>query len=276
MSASPLPETSEIFLVPIDEIQISTDNVRTIRAEKNLDELAASIALHGLLQPVVLTGAQGHPPYSLISGQRRFLAHKEILGETHIRAVFAGELDQTQSLIRSLVENLQREELEFADTQKAVTALFEQLGSEQAVCDATGISKRRVREHLMIEARATPKIRGMLNDKLVSVMDVKRALRAAQDDLNKAEKLLELIIQNNPPAPVKRRLITYGNRQPNASAEEIFKKAGMPHIEQQIMLSLSDELIAALEAASGVLEMDPTEVAQKALADWLSEQGFTA
>lgn len=274
MSSTPLPATSEIILVPIEHINISNENVRTVHAEKNLDELAASIQLHGLLQPVVLSGKLGKPPYDLISGQRRFLAHKEILGESAIRAVFAGELDRTQALIRSLVENLQREELEFADTQKAVTALFERLGSEQAVCDATGISKRRVREHLLIEARATPRIKTMLQDRLVSVMDVKRALRASQDNLEKAEKLLDLIIEKNPPAPVKRRLINYGNKQPNATAEEIFEKAAKPHIEQQIMLSLSDELIAALEAASGVLEMDPTDVAHKALSDWLSEQGF--
>src|SRR5262245_19869685 len=105
-----------IYEVSLDEIEVSDDNVRLSDAMKDLDELAASIKRHGLLQPVVLLGQYGKPPYGLISGQRRFLAHKQILRTKKIRAVFAGNLSKTEAVVRSLVENMQRVELEYDDT----------------------------------------------------------------------------------------------------------------------------------------------------------------
>src|ERR1039458_7528892 len=106
----------QIHEIPLTEITISHDNVRHSDPTKNLDELAASIKKHGLLQTVVLKGGVGPHPYQLISGQRRFLAHEQILHKPTIRAVFAGSLSKAEAVIRSLVENLQRLELRYEDT----------------------------------------------------------------------------------------------------------------------------------------------------------------
>jgi len=65
-----------IYEIPLRDIKISDNNVRLHDPGKDLEELAASIKRHGLLQPVVLLGDYGKPPYKLISGQRRFLAHQ--------------------------------------------------------------------------------------------------------------------------------------------------------------------------------------------------------
>ncbi|MDO9566886.1 MAG: ParB N-terminal domain-containing protein, partial [Candidatus Desulfaltia sp.] len=62
--------------VKIAQISVSKLNVRVENATTGIDELAASIKKHGLLQPVVLLGSYGTPPYELIAGQRRFLAHQ--------------------------------------------------------------------------------------------------------------------------------------------------------------------------------------------------------
>ena len=97
----PLEQIHEIRL---EDIHISSDTVRLNDPAKDLDELAASIKQHGLLQPVVLLGEYGKPPYELISGQRRFLAHQQILKAPTIRAVFVGNLPETDAVVRSLVE----------------------------------------------------------------------------------------------------------------------------------------------------------------------------
>ena len=161
--------------IPLGEIRISDDNVRLHDPERDLDELAASIKKHGLLQPVVLLGDYGKPPYQLISGQRRFLAHKKVLRSENIRAVFAGRLDKTQTIIRSLVENLQRVDLEYVDTAKAITTLYEKFDAdEQKVQKETGLSIRKIREYVMIEAQASAKMKSMLKAGSVTASDVKR------------------------------------------------------------------------------------------------------
>jgi ParB family chromosome partitioning protein len=265
----------KIYDISIKDIRISKDNIRLSDATKDLDELAASIKRHGLLQPVVLLGEYGKPPYELITGQRRFLAHQRILKWPKIRAVFAGKLSKTESVVRSLVENLQRLDLEYEDTAKAVTYLYEKFNkNERKVQEETGLSLRKVRDFILIEARATPKMKNFIRERKVTPMDVKRAIRAAQDNLKKAEEMLELIIKHKPTIYQKRRIIMYGERDKNASAQHILEEAMKPHVEQAISISLPDEIREALIKATKSLKMEPEELAAKALSDWLHSQGF--
>ena len=270
----PTEPLAQILEIPLTDIEISDDNVRLHNAERDLDQLAESIHLLGLMQPVVLTGEFGKPPYQLISGQRRFMAHERILKAPTIRAVFAGNLSRTESLIRSLVENMQRTEPDYNDTSVAISRLVEVLGSDKAVSKATGLSLQRVRAHQMIETRASPKMKELLGSKKVSPTDVKRVLQAAQDDIAKAEKLLDLIIEQNPTAHQKRRLIGYGASKPKASAEELFEDALAPHVEQKLVISLSESIRSALGSATKSMEMDAPDLAEKILSEWLLNQGF--
>jgi ParB family chromosome partitioning protein len=265
----------QIHEIPLTEITISHDNVRHSDPTKNLDELAASIKKHGLLQPVVLKGEFGQPPYQLISGQRRFLAHQQILHTPTIRAVFAGNLSKTAAVIRSLVENLQRLDLRYEDTAKAVTYLYEKFGKDdRAVQRETGLSLRTVRDFILIEARATPRIKKLLTQRKVSPADVKRAIRAAQDNMKKAEDLIDLIIKNKPTAHQKRRLVVVGESRKGASAESIFNEAQKPQIEQTMVVSLPEDLVKALTKATKSLALGPEELAVKVLGEWLRAQGF--
>lgn len=276
MSPTPTKEKplEQIHVVRTKDIEISVDNVRTRDATKDLDELAASIRKHGLLQPVVLMGEYGNPPYQLISGQRRFLAHQQILKALEIRAVFVGKLSKTDAVVRSLAENMQRVELDYDDTARAVTDLYEKLGSDQKVHEETGLSLQKIRDFILIQARATPRMRRLLKDGKVSAVDLKRAIRAAQENLTKAEELVDLIVKHKPTVHQKRRLVTYGHRDKGASAKQILNEAMMPHVEQNIILSLPEEIREGLLKATKSLSMEPEELAAKALGDWLRDQGF--
>jgi ParB family chromosome partitioning protein len=269
------PVVSQIYEIPIDEINIGDHNVRLTNAEKDLDQLAASIHRHGLLQPIVLEGEHGHPPYQLISGQRRLLAHERILKAKSIRAVFVGKLSRTEAIIRSLVENLQRKDLEFRDTSAAITELYRDLGDENAIKEATGLSIRTIRDHLMIEARATPKMKDYLAQHKVTPADVKRSLLAAQDNIAKAEDLLDLIVEFQPTSHQKRRLVTYGTQLPNAKAEEIFENAVKPHVEQKIVIALTEDVRRSLAKATESLEVEPAELAEQIIIEWLEREGFS-
>lgn len=266
----------KIYEVKLKDIEISDDNVRHSDPTRDLDELIASIKRHGLLQPVVLKGKAGTPPYELISGQRRFLAHEKLKAKT-IRAVFAGDLDDVQTVVRSLVENLQRVELDFTDTSQAVTYLYKKYGhDEYKVQKETGLSIRKIREFILVEERASPHMKALLRKHKVKPADVKRALRAAQENVKKAEELLDLMMKHKPTAYQKRRIVTFGLQAHNASAKQIFNEALKSQVEQNIIISLPEELQKALANATKKLSMDPDELAAKVLADWLRNQGFAA
>lgn len=268
---------AEIHEVLVSDIRISHDNVRESHAStiKDLEGLAASIRRHGLLQPVVLIGEYGKPPYQLISGQRRFLAHEKILRRKKIRAVFAAKkLSRTEAVVRSLVENLQRVDLEYADTAKAVTFLYRELGDEQEVQKSTGLSIQKIRDFILVEARATPKMKALIKEHKVSVIDVKRALRAAQDNIKKAEEILDLITKHKPTTNQKSRIVSYGLSNKGASAKSIFTEAMKPQVEQNIIVTLPDDVRQGLEQATKSLRMEAEDLAAKVLSDWLRDQGF--
>lgn len=275
MNTSEIP-LQKIHEIPLKSIHISDDNVRHSDATRDLDELVASIKRHGLLQPVVLRGEFGDQPYQLITGQRRFLAHQK-LKLPMIRAVFAGKLSKKDAVVRSLVENMQRVELEYEDTAQAVTYLYEKLGKDvQAVHRETGLSVRKIRDFVLIEARATPKMKNLLKQGKVNTADVKRAIRAAQDNLTKAQEILDLMVEYKPTSYQKRRIVLYGEQRKSASAKQIFKEAMKPHVEQNIIISLPEDLRTALAKATDSLSMEPEELAAKVLRDWLRTQGFIA
>jgi ParB/RepB/Spo0J family partition protein len=268
--------TQELYEIPLDEIEISPDNVRESRPETDLEELAASIKIHGLLQPVVLKGVYGRSPYELIGGQRRYLAH-QLLQKPTIKAIFAGPgLSKTDVVIRSLVENVQRVELEYEDTARAVTYLYKQSGNnDRKVAEETGLSLRKVRDFIEIEARATPRMKVLMKRGDIKAPDVKRAFRAAQDNVKKAEELVDLIIKFRPTSHQKGRLVSYGKGNSSASAKKIFDEAMKPAVEQNIVITLSDQLIHALSRATASLKLDPDQLATQILSEWLDRQGFS-
>ena len=263
-----------IHEIPMGDIRVSKENVRKTDVKNDLEELAASIRILGLLQPVVLLGTPGTPPYELISGQRRFLAHR-MLNKKNIRSVFLGRMNKNDAIIRSVIENMQRLDLEYIDAAKAITGLYNHFGKdERKVQEATGLSIQRIREYLFVNDQATEKMKKLINNGKVKAVDVKRALRAANSDAKKAEDILELIAKNKPNKYQKSRLVLYGELNKTGTAKEIFSYSMKTHMEDNIVISLSEEIKAALVKATKVLDMEPEELASKAIHDWLRAQGF--
>ncbi len=102
--------TSEgIDTLPLRDIEPDPDQPRKIFKEETLYELSASIAEHGLLQPIaVRPRAQGG--YIIIAGERRWRAAR-MAGLTEVPVVIKDVTDQ-QAMELALIENLQREDLD--------------------------------------------------------------------------------------------------------------------------------------------------------------------
>lgn len=107
---------ANIFIVPIHEIALSmTESQQQRRArfsEAQLEELAASIRDHGVLQPIIVRPLEDparSERYELVAGERRLLAAK-IVGHASIPAVVR-QLTDEEVLEVQLIENLQRADL---------------------------------------------------------------------------------------------------------------------------------------------------------------------
>ena len=109
--------TSEI---PLELVRPNRQQPRTAFDPEGLSELAASIARHGVLQPIVVS-AEGDG-YELVAGHRRVLAAR-LAGKTTIPAVVRDEVGNRLEL--ALIENLQRSDLNAIETARAYKLLME-------------------------------------------------------------------------------------------------------------------------------------------------------
>lgn len=119
--------------VDVDLIVPNPHQPRTRFDPQALEELAASIREHGVLQPVIVTQAPsdlGPTTYQLIAGERRLQAAR-MAGVERMPVVIREEAAGTSLLELALVENLQREDLNPLEEAAAFKRLAEEFGMTQ-------------------------------------------------------------------------------------------------------------------------------------------------
>lgn len=113
---------SELRYIRLSEIEADPSQPRRTFDEIALDELAISIAEHGILQPIVVTPFGGH--YQIVAGERRWRAANKA-GLEKVPAIVRTLSDQ-HKLELSLIENLQRQDLNVLETATAYLKLRDQ------------------------------------------------------------------------------------------------------------------------------------------------------
>lgn len=121
--SGPPPTQLALLDVPIDGIVPNPRQPRRVFDPKAISDLAESIRQHGLLQPVIVRQADGR--YELVAGERRWRAAR-LAGLPTIKAV-ASSADERASLVLSMIENLQREDLDPIEEATAYKTLIASL-----------------------------------------------------------------------------------------------------------------------------------------------------
>ncbi len=121
----PMVDGSYFAELPIDQVKPNPRQPRTVFDEDELEELAASIAEFGVLQPVVVREV-GRKSFELVMGERRFRASQRAGKETIPAIVRATE---DESLLRdALLENLHRADLNPLEEARAYQQLLDDFG----------------------------------------------------------------------------------------------------------------------------------------------------
>ena len=123
-------ETGRVVFLPARSIRANPAQPRKIFREEALKELAESIRQHGILQPISVRRVG--TAYELIAGERRLRAGI-LAGLSEIPCIIMN-MDDRESGMTALVENLQRQDLDFIEEAKGISYLLEQwsMSQEQA------------------------------------------------------------------------------------------------------------------------------------------------
>jgi ParB family chromosome partitioning protein len=123
-----LSDSRVIINIPIEKIAPSPYQPRKEFNGSSLEDLAASIAEYGVLQPINVRKI-GERGFELVSGERRLRASK-LAGKSHIPAVVIEVVEQDSAVI-ALIENLQREDLNFMEEAEGYHNLINDHGMTQ-------------------------------------------------------------------------------------------------------------------------------------------------
>jgi len=148
LKSSVVEAVTNMLRVPLDQIETNPRQPRHDFDEQSLQELAHSIRLHDIIQPVTVSKLPTGK-YRLISGERRFRAAK-IAGLKDIPA-YVRQADDQQLLELALLENLQREDLNAMEIALSYKRMMEELNyTQEQVAERMGKERSTVANYIRL------------------------------------------------------------------------------------------------------------------------------
>lgn len=156
------PETG-ILTVEVTSIQPNPHQPRSVMDEEKLDELAASIREHGLIQPLIVTKRPGG--YILIAGERRWRA-SQLAGLTEVPVVVK-ETTPQEMLELAIIENIQRADLNALEEAYAYRQLMDEFGlTQEEVAKRVGKGRSTVANLVRLIGLPEPIQEAVINGRL--------------------------------------------------------------------------------------------------------------
>ena len=143
-----MEQVSTSMRIPLEQIEVNPKQPRHDFDETALNELADSIKMHDIIQPLTVTRlANGR--YRLIAGERRFRASK-IAGLKDV-PVYIRQADDAQLLELSLLENLQRKDLNAIEVALSYKRLMDELAyTQEQVAERMGKERSTVTNYIRL------------------------------------------------------------------------------------------------------------------------------
>ena len=205
----------QVVEVPLEEIEANREQPRKVFEDYALAELTDSVKEYGVLQPIILVKKEFG--YMIIAGERRFRAAK-LAGLKKIPAIIKNLDDRKASLI-ALVENLQREDLNFIEEARAYKKLMDDYNLTQNEI-AEKVSKQQSTISNKIRLLSLPEnLQQQLIENKLTERHARALLKVNDDDsrqeiikrvvgnnlnVKQTEKLIEDVIRKN--AEVERKI----------------------------------------------------------------------
>jgi ParB family chromosome partitioning protein len=181
-------------LIPEGPVTLGPDSLRSLPIEAltpgpfqprggmdraSLDELAASIREHGILQPILVRPKRGSSDsYEIIGGERRWRAAQA--AQLHEVPVVVRQLGDREAMAAGLVENLQRQDLNALEEAEGYKRLAEEFGvTQEALGTAVGKSRSHVANTMRLLALPA-QVRDLVRNGVLSAGHA-RALLTAPD-----------------------------------------------------------------------------------------------
>lgn len=213
-------------------------------SDSNLNELADSIAKHGVMSPILVRPIGG-AKYEIIAGERRFQAAK-IAGLGTVPVVVR-KLDDKTALSFAIIENIQREDLNAIEVALSIDRLIKEFGyTQDEAASVIGKSRSDVSNHLRL-LNLSEDIRRMVSDGKISAGHARAVLGIPEEGrMAVVERIIEQSLNVRQTEDLVKRLQMGPEKKPLKS-EVVLGSDSKP-----VYLELEKKLNAKVEVRGGM------------------------
>ena len=180
----------QVIMVPLEKIEANPQQPRKIFKDEGMEELTGSIKEYGVLQPIILKDEKER--YTIIAGERRYRA-AQLAGLEKIPAIIK-TMETKEAALIALVENVQREDLNFLEEARAYKKLMDDFNLTQGEI-AEKVNKRQSTISNKIRVLSLPEdIQEQLVDNRLTERHARALLKLKDDEDRK--QVMERIVAN--------------------------------------------------------------------------------
>lgn len=239
-----------IDYIDINDIKPNSNQPRKTFDEDKLNELAASIEEHGLIQPLVLRKAE--KGYEIVAGERRWRAARKI-GIREIPCIVR-ELTDEENMLLAIIENMQREDLNPIEEAEGIRQMIETYGlTQEEVSKSVGKSRPYIANSLRL-LRLPETVRKYVEDGSLSTGHAK-AIAAVSDEKKQIE-LAEVAIRDGLSVRQLEKLAQQDKSGVKTRSRVKQKTADVKRVEEDLKNALGTKVTLNQKGKKGKIEIE--------------------
>lgn len=243
--------TNSIMYLDINEIKPNANQPRKRFDDEKIDELATSIETYGVIQPIVLRKSE--VGYEIVAGERRWRAARK----ANLKKVpcILKELTEEENMVISIIENMQREDLNPIEEAEALQQMIERFGlSQEQVSKSVGKSRPYITNALRLlklpfEVRAY-----VLEGKLTN--GHARAIAGIEDETMQVAVADKAVEQGLSVREVENLAKTIGEPKTKKQSEKRVKSSDVLKVEEELKEVLGTKVCLKHSGNKGKIEIE--------------------
>lgn len=218
-------------LLPIEQIEANLKQPRLNFDDAALEELSASIKVHGIIQPITVRRLEGKK-YEIISGERRFRASQRA-GLKEIPAYIRIANDQ-QMLEMALIENIQREDLNALEVAISYQRLIDDFNfKHEELAARVGKDRSTITNHLRL-FKLKSRVQEAVKERQISMGHAKALASITDDDALQISLCEKIIAEDLSVRTVEKIIADYQEQKANKNGAPAKNAKGLPKHLQEI------------------------------------------
>ena len=239
-------ESGRVVFLPPKGIRANPSQPRQVFDQEALEELAGSIRQHGILQP--LSVRRVGTGYELVAGERRLRAAL-LAGLTEVPCIVM-QMDDRESGLAALVENLQRQDLDFIEEARGISRLMELTDmNQEQTAKLLGKSQSAIANKLRLLRHSEPVLEALRRERLTERHG--RALLKLPQEQDKLDAIAQISRQGLSVAQTEKYIQSLLRHKPQAPA-----RTNVGAFLNSLTLSLSRMQSCGIPAVSERRETD--------------------